>query len=201
MSAPVAFEKTPETARGRMLYQMLLAVHAGIRGELASVERLAAAVVDGMSVDGVNEELEALRNDTTLWQFQLSCLRYCRFVHSHHHAEDTDFFDELEETNPAIRPVVERLRAEHRAVSDHLGAVEAAARALTDNDSVDARRAVADALGALEEHLLAHLEYEEQNISATARRLRDLPFSNQLPEIAESNLRTKEDDHEHDPGT
>ena len=141
-----------------------------------------------MSLDGVNEELEALRNDTTLWQFQVSCLRYCRFVHSHHHAEDSDFFDELEETNPAIRPVVERLRAEHRAVSDHLDAVEAAARALTDNDSVDARRAVADALGALEEHLLAHLEYEERSIAATARRLRELPLSNQLPKIAESNL-------------
>ena len=85
-----------------MLYQMLLAVHAGIRSELASVERLAAAVVDGLSVDGLNEELEALRSNSTLWQFQVSCLRYCRFVHSHHHAEDTDFFDELEETNPAI---------------------------------------------------------------------------------------------------
>jgi len=201
VSSVRAFEKTPETARGRMLYQMLLAVHAGIRGELASVERLAATVVDGMSVDGVNEELEALRNDTTLWQFQVGCLRYCRFVHSHHHAEDTDFFDELEETNPAIRPVVERLRTEHRAVSNHLDAVEAAARALTDNDSVDARRAVADALGALEEHLLAHLEYDERNIAATARRLRDLPFSDQLPEIAECNLPTKEDDPEHEPST
>jgi hemerythrin-like domain-containing protein len=168
---------------------MLLAVHAGIRGELAGVERLAAAVVDGMSLDRVNEELEALRNDTTLWQFQVTCLRYCRFVHSHRHAEDSDFFDELEETNPAIQPVVERLRAEHRAVAHHLDAVEAAARALTDNDSVDARRAVADALGALEEHLLAHLEYEERNIAATARRLRELPLSNQLPRIAESNLR------------
>ena len=129
MSSVPTFEEIPETERGRILYQMLLAVH-GIRGELASVGRLAAAVVDGMSVEGVNEELEALRNETTLWQFQVGCLRYCRFVHSHHHAEDTDFFDELEETNPAIRPVVERLRAEHRAVSDDLGAVEAAARAL-----------------------------------------------------------------------
>ena len=163
MSSVLAFEETPETARGRTLYRMLLAVHAGIRGELASVERLAAAVVDGLPADELNEELQALRGNSTLWQFQVSCLRYCRFVHSHHHAEDTDFFDELEETNPAIRPVVERLRAEHRAVSDHLDAVEAAARALTDNDSVDARRAVADALGALEGHLLAHLEYEERN--------------------------------------
>ena len=173
-----------------MLYRMLLAVHAGIRSELLSVERLAAAVVDGLSVDGLNEELEALRSNSTLWQFQISCLRYCRFVHSHHHAEDTDFFGELEQTNPALAPVVERLRAEHRAVSDHLDAVEAAAHALSDGDSLDARRAVADALEALKEHLLAHLEYEEQSVAATARRLRDLPPFNQ---VTVSDLPTKEE--------
>ena len=193
MSSVLAFEETPETARGRLLYEMLLAVHAGIRGDLARVERLASAVADGLSVDGLNDELGALRGSSMLWQFQISCLRYCRFVHSHHHAEDTDFFGELEETNPALGPVVERLRAEHRAVSDHLDAVEAAARALSEDDGPEARRAVADALEALAGHLLAHLEYEERSVAATTRRLRELPFSNQLPEIAESGLRTKED--------
>ncbi len=190
MSSVRAFEETPETARGRLLYEMLLAVHAGIRGELARFERLAAAVIDGLSADGLNEELEALRNDTTLWQFQVSCLRYCRFVHSHHHAEDTDFFDELEETNPALRPVVERLRAEHRAVSDYLDHVEAAARALTRHDSYHARRTVADALDVLKEHLLAHLEYEERSVAGTARRLRDLSRSNQ---VADGDLAAQED--------
>jgi len=188
-----AFEATPETDRGRTLYRMLLAVHAGIRGELVSVERLASAVVDGLSADGLNLELESLRNNSQLWQFQVSCLRYCRFVHSHHHAEDPDFFGELEETNPAIARVVERLRAEHREVSDYLDTVEAAARALTDNDSLDARRAVADALEALKGHLLAHLDYEERSVAATARRLRDVPFFNQLPKVTDTNRPTKED--------
>ncbi len=193
MNSPPAFEATPETNRGRMLYGMLLAVHAGIRSELVSVERLAAAVIDGLSADGLNEELEGLRSNSQLWQFQVSCLRYCRFVHSHHHAEDTDFFGELEETNPAIGPVVERLRAEHRAVSDYLDTVEAAARALTHDDSLDARRAVADALEALEGHLRAHLDYEERSVAATARRLRDLPFSIQVPDVADNDRPTEED--------
>jgi iron-sulfur cluster repair protein YtfE (RIC family) len=196
------FEDRPETARGRVLYQMLLAVHAHIRSELVSVERLAAAVVDGLSADGLNQELEALRSNSQLWQFQVSCLRYCRFVHSHHHAEDRDFFGELEETNPAIGPVVERLRAEHRAVSDYLDTVEAAARALTDDDTLDARRAVADALEALKEHLLAHLEYEERSVAATARRLSDLPVSSQLPGVAGSDPPTpRRTTSEHDPRT
>lgn len=174
MTAPF-FEDRPETARGRMLYQALLAVHRMIRRDLSTVERLAAAVLDGLPADGVHEELETLRSNGLLWQFQVSCLRYCGFVHLHHHAEDTEFFDELEQTNPAIRPVVERLRADHRAVSDYLDAVEAATRALSEDDSHHARRAVADALDVLKGHLLAHLEYEELNVAGTARRLRDLP--------------------------
>jgi hypothetical protein len=176
MTVPV-FEDSPETARGRILFETLLAVHGMIRRDLTTVERLAAAVLDGLPADGVHQELEALKSNGMLWQFQVSCLRYCGFVHLHHNAEDRDFFDELEETNPAIGPVVDRLRAEHRAVSDFLDAVEAAARALTEEDSHDARRVVADALEVLKGHLLAHLEYEELNIASTARRLRDLPSS------------------------
>jgi hypothetical protein len=153
------FEDRPETARGRMLHEALLAIHALIRRDLTTVERLAAAVLDGLPADEVHGELEALKGNGMLWQFQMSCLRYCGFVHSHHNAEDIEFFDELEETNPAIGPVVERLRAEHRAVSDYLDDVEAAARALTEGDGQEARRAVADAL--------------EVNVAGTARRLRD----------------------------
>jgi hemerythrin-like domain-containing protein len=115
-----------------------------------------------------------------LWQFQVSCLRWCRLVHLHHNAEDAEFFDELEEANPAIGSVVERLRAEHREVSDHLDTVEAAARALSSHDSLDARRAVARALQALAGHLLAHLDYEEQNVAATTLRLPEVSSPRRL---------------------
>ena len=168
-----AFESRPETARGRMLYEMLLAVHSGIRQELARVEGLAASVLEGLPGDDVHKELETLRSNGTLWQFQATCLRYCRFVHMHHHAEDLEFFYELEQTNPAITSVVERLRADHRAVSDYLDTVEAATRSLSSDDGHAERRVVADALEALKEHLLAHLEYEELNVETTAKRLRD----------------------------
>ena len=176
MTTP-AFQDRAETARGRMLYRSLLAVHELIRRDLARVERLSAAVVEGLPADGLHEELEALKSDSLLWQFQVSCLRYCGFVHSHHHAEDVLFLDELEETNPSLGPVVARLKAEHRKVSDYLDAVEEAARALRSDAGPDARRAVADALEVLKGHLLAHLEYEELNVADTTRRLRDFPSS------------------------
>jgi iron-sulfur cluster repair protein YtfE (RIC family) len=174
MTAP-DFGERPETARGQMLYNMLLETHARIRADLAYVERLASDVLDGLPADTVQEQLEELRGSSMLWQFQLSCLRYCSLVHMHHHAEDTMFFDELEQTNPALRPVVERLRADHRAVSDHLDAVEAATRGLSVNDRHETRRTVAAALEKLSKHLLAHLDYEEQNVAATTRRLREFP--------------------------
>jgi hypothetical protein len=53
-----------------------------------------------------------------------------------------------------------------------------------------ARRAVAHTLEALERHLLAHLEYEERSIAATARRLPGPHFSNQ---VADSDLPAEED--------
>lgn len=201
MSSLAPFEQAPETSRGRSLFDMLLAVHAGIRSELSHVERLAQAVVDGISAQELDQELEALRSTSTLWQFQVSCLRYCRFVHLHHHAEDSDFFSELEETNPAIGPVVERLRAEHRAVSDYLDTVEAAARALTDDDSLAARRAVADALKALEAHLLAHLDFEERSIATTTRRLPNWPSPTTTPRSPTATSQPQEDRSDNDPGS
>ncbi len=127
--------------------------------------------LDGLPAEELREELHEIKRDGLLWQLQVNCLRYCSFVHSHHNAEDGDFFSELRAANPAINPVVDRLQAEHRRVSDELDAVEVAAKALERDDSRQARRAVVDALHALEQNLLAHLDYEELNIESTVIRL------------------------------
>ena len=57
-----------------------------------------------------------------------------------------------------------------------------------DGDGLDARRADADALEALAGQVLAHLEYEERSIAATARRLPDAQFPS---EVADSDLPTR----------
>ncbi len=172
MTAPTSdFDQTPETARGRALYQLLLTVHAHIRRDLELVQQLAVDVRDGLAADRMREQLLELKRGGMLWQLQVGCLRYCSLVHLHHRLEDRDFFAELLDTNPAIAPVVERLRADHRRVSDDLDDVEAAARALERDDGRPARDAVVDALHALERNLLAHLEYEELSVEATVRRL------------------------------
>ena len=168
-------EAKPETARGRAMYEMLLAVHALIRRDLDLIQELAAQALDGVDAEELGRQLHALKRGSMLWRLQVNCLRYCSFVHLHHNAEDADFFSELRDTNPAINPVIDRLQAEHRQVSDDLDAVETAANGLADDDGQRARQAVVETLRALRENLLAHLEYEELNVEATVRRVRELP--------------------------
>jgi hypothetical protein len=167
------FEALPETVRGRVTYQLLLRVHAAVRSDLERVERLAEEALEGLPAAELTQQLDDLKRDGMLWRLRVDCLRYCYFVHSHHHAEDVAFFPELRETNPAINPVIDRLEADHRRVSDQLDAVEVAARALADEDGERARQTVADALRILGESLLAHLDYEERSLEATVLRLGD----------------------------
>jgi iron-sulfur cluster repair protein YtfE (RIC family) len=163
----------PVTRRGRAIYELLLSVHAAIRRDLERVERLAERSLEGLSADEIREELDEIKRDGTLWRLQIDCLRYCRFVHMHHNAEDRDFFPELREVNPDLAPVIDRLEGDHRRVSDQLDAVETAARDLAKDEGGRARRAVVDALHDLAENLLEHLDYEELSLEATVRRVPD----------------------------
>jgi hemerythrin-like domain-containing protein len=149
-----AFDQAPETARGRATHR-------------------AARAADGLAPSQLREQLDALKRGSVLWRLQVSCLRYCSFVHLHHHAEDVEFFLELRATNPAIGSVIDRLQAEHRRVALDLDAVEAAANSLQREETEHARQAVVEALRALERNLLAHLDFEERSLEATVRRMRD----------------------------
>ena len=168
-----SFEARPETARGQWMYEALLTVHAHIRRDLDLIEALAEQALEGVEAEELRRQVHDLKRGSMLWRLQMNCLRYCSFVHSHHGAEDADFFAELRDTNPAINPVIDRLQGEHRRVSDDLDAVEAAVRALED-DGQQARAALVDTLRALRENLLAHLDYEERSIEATVRRVREV---------------------------
>jgi len=169
------FEAKSETLRGRATYEMLLAVHAKIRRDLERVEWLAEKARDGLPAEEIRRELHELKRGSMLWRLQVDCLRYCRFVHMHHNAEDREFFPELRETNPEIGPVIDRLQGDHRRVSDDLDAVEAAANALSDDESPQAREAIVVALRTVAENLLEHLEYEELSLEATVLRLGESP--------------------------
>ena len=163
-----------ETEQGRALFQELLWVHSVVRRDLETVRRLAGEVAGGLPAEQLNAELDELQTNGPLWQLKINCLRYCRFVHLHHRAEDVLLFPRLRETDSEIGPVVDKLEADHRRVSDDLDEVEAAAAHLTNGDSEAARTRVADGLNVLAENLLAHLDFEEREAGPTLRRLERL---------------------------
>jgi hypothetical protein len=167
-------DELAETEQGRALFQELLWVHSAIRRDLDTVRRLAAEVLDGLPAERLGAELAELQTNGPLWQLKVNCLRYCRFVHLHHNAEDVLLFPRLREANPRIGPVVDRLEADHRRVSDDLDEVEGAARELTNGDSESARQRVADGLHKLADNLLEHLDFEEREAGPTLRGMERL---------------------------
>jgi hemerythrin superfamily protein len=169
-----SFLETDESEQGRALYEELLWVHGMIRRDLDRVRQLASDCLDGRAADELQDEIRSLEANGPLWRLKVNCLHYCRFVHTHHRAEDVLLFPRLREANPGIGSVVDRLEADHREVAVHLDEVEQDTRALSDDDGIEHRRSLSDALGRLADHLLAHLAFEEESVAPTMRRLRGL---------------------------
>ena len=166
-----AFEEKPETEIGRALYDELLWVHSMIRRDLITVRQLALNVAATMPPHEFVQEIKNLKRGGALWQLKMGCLRYCKFVHSHHNLEDAAFFPPLRAANPALHLVVDKLEDDHRKVSDLLDAVEEGADILTKIDSDAVRHTIVDSLKVLSERLLEHLDYEELNVGPTLRRM------------------------------
>jgi hemerythrin superfamily protein len=146
-------------------------VHRLIRHDLQTVGRLAAEVSDGLPGPDALAVIRSLEVGSPLWQLKVNCLQYCRFVHAHHHAESAMLFPRLRLANPELGPVVDKLESDHLKVSDLLDDVSAAALDLTETETEGTRKRLADALSDLGRELLAHLDYEEENISATLRTM------------------------------
>jgi hypothetical protein len=144
-------------------------VHGMIRRDLEIVSGLADDLADGLPGESAAAAIRDLAVVSPLWQLKINCLQYCRFVHAHHHAESVLLFPQLRRSNPALGPVVDKLEAVHARVSDLLDEVTAAAMALAEEESATGRKQLIAALGDLRDDLLAHLDYEEENISPTLR--------------------------------
>lgn len=139
------------------MVQELKWVHDSIRADLRRVRDLAAAVSAGLPADDIRAGVESLATNTPLWQLKLNCLHHCRFVHGHHTLESAVLFPELRRSNPALNPVVDKLEADHASIAALLAEIE----------SADDRDALVDLLDRLSADLLAHLAFEEENISDT----------------------------------
>ncbi len=157
------------------LVRDLLWIHGILRSNLATLAELIAQVVGGAPAPQVQAQIKELSATSVLWTLRAGCIRYCSFVHGHHHHEDVSLFPGLRRVNPALCPVIDRLEADHLLVSDYLDAVEAAAGRIVNDES--ARTDLAQALRVLADHLLTHLDYEETHLTPTLRQLTSWPWS------------------------
>ncbi len=167
-------EGTPNP-NGEELVAELAWVHGIIRDNLAAIKTLTGEVIGGALPDEVRAQVEELSATNIVWTLRSGCLRYCALVHMHHGGEDSHFFPGLQRVNPELRPVIDKLESDHVAISGHLDSVESAARRFSGDEA--GRVALAEALAGLSEHLLTHLNYEEENLNPTLRRLPGWPFA------------------------
>lgn len=143
-------------------FEELLWVHGMIRRDLRAVSKLAAEVVEGRPASEVREELADLKTNGSLWRLKVNCLHYCRFVEHHHRLEDRAVFPALLRLDPELEPVLDKLETEHRMVATLLEGIERSAEEL--QHAEEARARVAAGLEALAGLLLAHLDFEEDQL-------------------------------------
>lgn len=161
-------EGTPNPT-GEQLVAELRWIHGILRDNLATIRDIVDRINGGAAAEQIKAEIDEFAATSAVWTLRINCLRYCSLVHAHHHGEDTHFFPGLRRANPDLCPVIDKLEADHIAISDYLDKVEASAKRILVDES--ARVELAGALNALAEHLLTHLDYEETNLNPTLRRL------------------------------
>jgi iron-sulfur cluster repair protein YtfE (RIC family) len=172
---PEADNRQPASL-GEHLLRELKTIHRAIRHDLALCRALAVQVAVGAAPERVKEQVATLQTTGPLWKLRTNCLYHCRFVHLHHHLEDAALFPALRDADARLGPVVDRLEADHRKVSDLLDEVEAATDALGVDDGAPARVRLVGALDELATDLLAHLEFEEEAIGPTLRGWTEWPL-------------------------
>ncbi len=146
------------------MFRELLAIHAHLRRDLATVRRLADSVRAGITPPEIVAEIRNLETNSPLWRLKYGCMHYCRFVHLHHTIEDAALFPMVRRHDPSLNRVVDRLEEDHLVVHHITERIVAEADRIADDASGESRERLVHALLDLEEHLLAHLAFEEQTL-------------------------------------
>lgn len=161
----------PTTEVGREGAQFLVAVHDHLRAELAQLVRaVGAAVADRRRAQDARALVRDLTSGLDPVAVGSYCRRWCRVVETHHRIEDAAMFPDLERADEELRPVLQRLGHEHEVISAVLVRLDDLLVALVQGE-LDAVEPVALALAELEDGLLSHLAYEEQELLGPIARL------------------------------
>ncbi|POM22658.1 Hemerythrin HHE cation binding domain protein [Actinomadura rubteroloni] len=160
--------ETPDTQSARLAAfgDQLIEVHDWLRAELARLSEGVDARLDGGPAP---EELRA------------HCLTFCTALERHHTGEDGGAFVALAERHPDLAPVLDKLREDHRLVSDILRRLRELVAGI-DPRAADPRQAqrVRGELDGLMAIMESHFAYEERSI-VTALNALDVPEWEERP--------------------
>lgn len=131
----------PNIAAGSM-GQGLKVIHDTFRRELALVRQEVAAAGSGLGA-----------------QLRINCLTVCHGLHHHHTIEDSFMFPALDEKHPELAAPLARLRGEHRAIADLIGALQD----LLADETVTPEVLLAE-VDRLTDEIEQHLAYEEEHL-------------------------------------
>lgn len=138
-------------------------MHDGMRNDFALLRRAVTALAD----DGDGSDALA----GTRFSIRGYCADFCVFVHEHHSVEDAMLFPTLirQENDPELARVIDRLRADHKALGPLLDEAEHVVAALPGDPA--ARAAANEAIERLSERLSEHLDFEERSLAPALNRL------------------------------
>jgi hypothetical protein len=143
----------------------LLELHKGIRADVALLGRVGAAVEAGDDRAAL-ADLRRLTARTPSWTVQSFCVAFCDFVAAHHATEDALMFPMLLQHADGqvadLAQVIDKLKAEHRALAGYLDRAQHAVAALSGEPAT--RSAAVHAVQDVARHLTAHLDEEEQRL-------------------------------------
>ncbi|MGI5289828.1 LLM class flavin-dependent oxidoreductase [Nonomuraea polychroma] len=149
-----------EQANGRHLID----VHDHLRAELAQLRDLVDQVAAGaLDAEAARSHINAMTMRQNNWTLGAYCEYYCRLVTMHHTLEDAAMFPQRRRAEPALAPVLDRLKEEHQAIHKILERIDRALVAFVGDPAgrLDGLRAAVDLLT---DSLLSHLSYEEREL-------------------------------------
>jgi alkanesulfonate monooxygenase SsuD/methylene tetrahydromethanopterin reductase-like flavin-dependent oxidoreductase (luciferase family) len=142
----------------------LTVVHENLRIELEKILRVVDQVKTGaISIGHARSVFSEMTVRQANWDLGAYCASYCTRLTRHHGVEDASIFPHLRASEAGLAPVIDRLEQEHMIIHDVIEGIDRALVNLvrTDGDFTELQ----DAVDILNDALLSHLAYEEQQLS------------------------------------
>lgn len=117
---------------------------------------------------------------------------FVRLLHHHHEGEDEKFFPAIASASPQSKPLIAKLEAEHQELVPLLDQADAAVARLAQQPSAESLRAVHDAIKAVKDMLVPHLDIEDAELLPIAASSVDYDEWERLGEEALKSLPKKD---------